>query len=237
MKNALVTIIFCVLVAATSCVPNYFYRNEGKSISEGKVNEGAVKNAYQFPRKEGNMRYFSYTSYYLFGRAYVHSSVYTIVMDTYKEMEKTHPEKKWRLAECSRRKGGRMFPHRTHQNGTSVDFMTPLLKNDRKQKLYDGLGRYRYLMNFDDEGHRHHGKVKIDYNTMAEHIIALEKNARENGMRIKKVIFKIELKDDLFASEKGRLLKKTNIYFAEKLPKIINAAHDDHYHVDFEFLE
>ena len=29
-----------------------------------------------------------------------------------------------------------MFPHRTHQNGTSVDFMTPLLKNEKKQKFY-----------------------------------------------------------------------------------------------------
>jgi penicillin-insensitive murein DD-endopeptidase len=222
------------LLILSSCVRNFTHKNIGSSIAEGKVNEGKIINAWQLPRKAGNMRYYSSFSYYTLGRSYVHSLVYKTVMDTYKDMEALYPQKKFRLAECSRRKGGKMFPHRTHQNGTSVDFMTPLMKKEKKQKFYDGLGIFVYLLNFDDAGTRAHGKVKIDYNTMADHILLLEKNARKNGLKIKKVIFKIELQDDLFASEKGRKLKKTDIYFVQKLSPLINAAHDDHYHIDFE---
>ena len=69
---------------------------------------------------------------------------------------------------------------------------------------------------------------------MAIHILALEKNARKNGLKIKKVIFNIGLKDKLFKSENGKLLKASGIYFAQNLTPTLNKLHDDHYHVDFE---
>ncbi|MBX9853264.1 MAG: hypothetical protein K2X86_16085 [Cytophagaceae bacterium] len=72
---------------------------------------------------------------------------------------------------------------------------------------------------------------------MAEHILLLEKHARKNGLKIKKVIFKIELKDDLFNTEYGKKLKAKGIYFAQVLTPILNKVHDDHYHIDFEELK
>jgi penicillin-insensitive murein DD-endopeptidase len=92
-------------------------------------------------------------------------------------------------------------------------------------------------MSFDSDGN-YNGKkgVKIDFETMGKHLLALEEAARKNGMFIKKVILKIDLKDNFFESEAGKKIKKKNIYFAQSLPKMVDNQHDEHYHVDFGFL-
>jgi penicillin-insensitive murein endopeptidase len=72
---------------------------------------------------------------------------------------------------------------------------------------------------------------------MAKHILSLENSARENGMKISKVIFKTELKNDLFATKSGKKLQSKNIYFTKSLTPAINALHDDHYHIDFELIK
>lgn len=73
--------------------------------------------------------------------------------------------------ECSKKNGGKAFPHITHQNETSVDFMTPLMKKGKQNKIYDRIGIWRYLMNFDSKGKANINKnIEIDFNTMAKHI-------------------------------------------------------------------
>lgn len=131
-----------------------------------------------------------------------------------------------------------MRPHRTHQNGTSIDFKTPLMKNGKQNRSWDGIGLFSYVLGFDKNGTLNfNNKVSIDFETMARHILITEKVARKNGMRIKKVIFKINLKDNLFATPSGKKLKNSGIYFAQSLPKSIDNVHDDHYHIDFEFIK
>ena len=75
--------------------------------------------------------------------------------------------------------------------------------------------------------------VMIDYETMAKHILALDTAARKEGMRIKKVIFKINLQPGLFKTKSDREIKRRGIYFVRALSKTIDHVHDDHYHVDF----
>ena len=213
------------------------YVNEGVSKSVGPVNAGQIENAYLLPYKGNNFKYFSPFSYYILGRAYVHSSVYKTTIDGFKECEIECADFQFRVMECSKKKGGKMFPHRTHQNGTSMDFMTPLIKKGKQHQFYDRVGVFRYTLNFDEDGVLNlNKKVSIDYETMAKHILAMEKAARNNGLRIKKVIFKINLKDNLFASTSGKKLKESGIYFAQSLPRSIDDLHDDHYHIDFEFI-
>lgn len=139
--------------------------------------------------------------------------------------------------ECSESDGGKMWPHRTHQNGTSIDFGVPLIKSGKPYHLNHRFGIFHYLMAFDESGHyKLNKKVTIDFEAMGEHILTLEKQARKRGMYIKKVIFKINLKDDLFKTQSGKRIKQKGIYFAKVLPKTIDNVHDDHYHVDFGFL-
>ncbi len=233
MKRYLV-LCFILVGIALFAAPKFFYKNDGKSISNGKPENGSLQNAYLLPRKGPNFAYGSWFSYYILGHGYVNSKVYQTISDTYSELQTIYPNKKFFILECSRKNGGKMFPHRTHQNGLSVDFFTPLIKNGNS-KYYRSFGIFRYALNFISNGtSRLNSKVKIDFNTMTRHILVLEKNARKNGLRIKKVIFNTALRDSLFSTENGKILKKKNIYFARNLSPQLNRLHDDHYHIDFE---
>lgn len=75
--------------------------------------------------------------------------------------------------------------------------------------------------------------VRIDFETMGKHILAMDDAARANGLFIKKVILKINLKEDLFQPAPGREIRRRGIPFAESLPTDVDRMHDDHYHVDF----
>jgi len=232
-------LLFVVLISlGARSASQIFHTNQGVSQSIGPVQAGEIVNAYLLPYKGNNFRYFSPLSYYILGRAYVHSTVHDIVVAAYKDCETTCDGIKFRVMECSNKNGGKMRPHRTHQNGTSIDFMTPLMKKGKQHRFYDRIGLLRYVLNFDKDGVLNwNKKVSIDYETMARHILSVEKSARKKGMRIKKVIFKINLKDNLFATASGKKLKTSGIYFAQSLPKIIDNLHDDHYHIDFEFIK
>jgi len=76
--------------------------------------------------------------------------------------------------------------------------------------------------------------VSINFENTAKEILAINKAANLKGWKIKKVILKIELLDDLFKTESGKILKSKNIYFAKHLTKKVNEIHDDHFHIDFE---
>ena len=170
----------------------------GESKSIGKVNNGKLINGRKFPYNGNNYQYFSPFSYYILNRAWTHSKIVDITLDTYKECEKKLPNHQFLLMECSKKNGGKMNPHRTHQNGTSIDFGTPLLKNGKPYKTHNNLGIYHYLMSFDEKGNSTtNKKVTIDFESMAQHILILDKMARKQNMYVKKVIFKINLKDDL----------------------------------------
>ena len=231
----LVLLIFLIGVTVTS-IPQLFHKNKGESISLGIYSNGSLKNAYLLPRMGKNFKCYSFLSYYILGREYVNSKVYKTVLDTYSEMEAKHPGRKFIYMETGRRKGGRPYPHGTHQNGLSVDFMSPLKEKD-KPVYYNWIGIFRYTLNFDEDGKKkNNSNVEIDFNLMAEHLLILKKNAVQNGLRIKKVIFKTDLKDNLFQTEFGKKLKTSGIYFAQKLTPLLNKLHDDHYHVDFEIV-
>ena len=91
--------------------------------------------------------------------------------------------------------------------------MTPLLKNNKQKTLYDHIGIWRYAMNFDEQGEFNlNPKISIDFDKCARHILELEKAARNNGYKIKKVILETNLKDEIFQSKFGTELKKSGIY-------------------------
>lgn len=181
-----------------------------------------------------NAKYFSLTSYYLLGNGYVNSRVYETLVEAYESLAKTCPDRKFYYMECSSRKGGKQLIHRTHQNGLSVDFMVPKIRHSAPSTFYDHLGVWHYLLEFDEKGRLNiQSSVQIDFETMGQHLIALDDAAKNHGLRIKKVILKINLKDDFFQSETGKEIKRRGIYFAQALSPIVDKLHDDHYHVDF----
>lgn len=221
-------------------VKKYFNENKGNdkpSKSTGTVSDGKLENGKLVPFCGSNYRYFSSESY-LAGRAYLNDKVKKILVDAYKALETEAPGRQFFIMECANKEGGKLAPHNTHQNGLSVDLMMPLVK--KKQAYYglDTTGINHYWLEFDNEGKYSKDKsISIDFELVAKHILLLEKKARENGMKIGKVIIKIELKEELFATVSGKKLKSSGIYFAQNLSSLINSLHDDHFHVDFEAVK
>ncbi|MFB6340925.1 hypothetical protein ACE1ET_04360 [Saccharicrinis sp. FJH62] len=239
MKKSSRRIIFLIIsfTAFYTAMPQIIHKNHGTSQSTGTVSNGRLTNGYKLPYNGDNFKYYSFFDYYILGRSYVHSDIYRITLDSYADLKKIYPDYTFRIMECSGRKGGRSFPHRTHQNGTSIDFMTPLIKDGKTDLFWDHTGMARYALKFDQDGKLSlNKKVQIDFEKLAMHIIALEKNAKKRGYHIKKVILETNLKDELFNSKFGDQLKSSGIYFVKSLTKRINELHDDHYHIDFEEL-
>lgn len=204
------------------------------SISSGSVSNGTLKNGRIFPFKGPNFVYFDSASY-LNKHAFAHERVYRTVLSTYNQLETVLPHVEFGLMECSNEHGGKIWPHRTHQNGLSVDFMSPLLKNGISSTDFNTIGLPHYLMDFDENGiYTEDSSYSIDFNLMARHLLELNEQAQKNGLKIEKVILKLALKDNLFATEYGKKLKSSGIYFATKLSDLIDSLHDDHYHVDFK---
>ena len=211
-----------------------FKGNDLPSESKGTVSNGELVNGKLIPFKGNNYAYFSEESY-LAGRAFLNDKVLNTLLSSYSNLESTLPSKLFYVMECANAHGGKLAPHRTHQNGTSVDFMTPLLKDGKPYSALDTLGVNHYLLGFDNDGKYINDKsISIDFNLVAEHILELQSEAELNGLSIKKVIFNTNLKDELFATPNGEKLKSSGIYVVQKLSSLINSLHDDHYHIDFQ---
>lgn len=226
-------LIFSVLIAFVLSVPELLYKNNGVSITKGSVGNGELKNAWLLPYRGTNFKYFSFVSYYLLNNAYTNNKVYNTIISTYRNLEQSHPDSFFYVMECSDKNGGKLSIHHTHQNGMSVDFMSPKISNSKLFQL-NFLGMFHYLLEFDQNGKLKPLKnSRINFELMAKHILLLDQNARKNGLRIKKVILKLDLKDNLFATTSGKQLKAKGIYFAKRLSQWTDKVHDDHYHIDF----
>lgn len=214
-----------------------FTPHQPKSISIGSPGKGKLINGVKVPYKGKNYKYFSLFSSVL-GRNYVNHRVKNCMLATYKKLENIHPERKWHIMECSNKKGGKIIGHITHQNGLSVDFETPMKKKGKPYYGHSKWGIFHYLLRYNDHGHwPKNKKVQVDFEAMARHIYELAKEAPKHGLKVKKVILKLELKDELYATKYGKRLKRMGVYFAMRLPKVVNNMHDDHYHIDFQVLK
>ena len=214
----------------------YYETNKGDkkaSLSSGTVSNGHMKNGKLIPFYGANFSYFDKGSY-LGGRAFVNDQVLTTLLKSYKQLESARPNRHFYVMESANKEGGKLAPHRTHQTGLSVDFMMPLLKDKKPYYKLDNLGTRHYLLSFNDQGeYGNDTAVKVDFNLIAQHILILNEEAKKVGLQVKKVIIKIEYKDELFATEYGKKLKASGIYVVKGLSKMINALHDEHYHIDF----
>jgi len=228
-------------VKTTQKQPNkielYTNKNQDNGLpskSNGTVGNGSLTNGKLFPFNGTNFHYFDSTSY-LSDRAFVNDKVKLAVLETYTEMKNELPDQEFCIMECSNKTGGKIFPHRTHQNGLSVDFMMPLIQDQKPYYGLDSIGQKHYLLVFDDSGKYLDNKnISVNFDLVAKHILILNQQAIKHKLRISKVIIKVEFKDELFSTPNGQKLKNSTIYITKQLDPLINSLHDDHYHVDFE---
>ncbi|WP_223668612.1 penicillin-insensitive murein endopeptidase [Kangiella shandongensis] len=195
----------------------------------GSTSNGRIAHAVQLPTSGKNYKSYSNLAATL-GRTYVHTGVRDIVVGAYQNLARTHPSKVFKYAETGNKNGGLFSPHKTHQNGLSVDFMVPVT-NAKGQSIHlptHALNRYGYDIEFNKQGR--YGKLKIDYEAMAAHIVALHQSAKKRGYDLWRVIFDPKLQTPLFQTSYKDYLKD-NIQFTQRRSWV---RHDEHYHVDFD---
>jgi penicillin-insensitive murein endopeptidase len=198
------------------------------SICYGTTSNGHLEHGVELPSAGANFVGYS-TVARLAGRTYVHSSVKDIMLAAYKDLEKGQPTKVYKYAETGFEEGGQFKPHKTHRNGLSVDFMTPVIdENNVSVHLpTHPLNKFGYDIEFDKDDE--YEGLSIDYEAIAAHIVALHKQAKAAGYHLWRVILAPELQPNLYTTPYGPYLNK-HITFSKKRSWV---RHDEHYHVDF----
>ena len=200
-----------------------------ESVCYGTTSNGRLEGGVKLPSEGANFVSYSKTAE-LIGRTYVHSKVRDIILSSYKWLETETPGKVYKYAETGFKEGGQFKPHKTHKNGLSVDFMVPVVNEEGKSvylptHYFNELG---YSIEFDGVGN--YDEYKIDYESLAAHIVSLHKAAIAEGVDLWRVIFDPKLQSYLMSTKYGEYLKK-NIQFSRKRSWV---RHDEHYHIDFE---
>src|SRR5215510_12361885 len=160
----------------------------GESTCYGTVSKGRLENGVRLPTSGPNFSAYSSLAANL-GRTYVHSTVREVVVAAYAALEKSAPGKVFVYGETGWPSGGRIRPHRTHQNGLSVDFFVPI--RDRSGQSVpiptSVTNRYGYDIEFDKDGRFE--EYTIDFEVMAEHLYQLHVAATARNVGIALVIF------------------------------------------------
>lgn len=220
------------LLFLTFIIPLFFFTvsaNASDSICYGTPSNGRLEHGKQLPKSGKNFAAYSPLGIFI-GRTFLHSKVASVVTAAYKSLEISSPDKYYIYGETGWETGGRIRPHRTHQNGTSVDFMVAIQdKNGKSIPLPTGIAnKYGYSIEFDKDG-KWKG-FSIDYDAISEHLYALYSASETQKIKIKRVIFDRTYIPNLYKTQRGEWIKK-NISFMQTEPWI---RHDEHYHVDFE---
>jgi penicillin-insensitive murein endopeptidase len=202
--------------------------NPDPSRSTGSPASGKLQNGRRLPTSGTNFSAYSRIGA-LVGRNSVHEAVRSAVTEAYAALAASHPDLTFVYGETGWPRGGPFSPHRTHQNGLSVDFMVPVRdENGRAVPLPTApWTRFGYGLEFDRQGRL--GNLQIDFEAMAAHLAALEEAARAHGTGIELLIFAPEFQALLWRTPAGRRLQG-------RFPVMTTPAwvrHDEHYHVNF----
>jgi penicillin-insensitive murein endopeptidase len=204
------------------------FESAAPSRSYGTPARGWLRHGKRLPDAGPNFRAYSRLGTAL-GRNAVHGQVRDAVLAAYAELAVTHPDLRFVYGETGWPSGGRMRPHRTHQNGLSVDFFVPVrdAAGDPAELPTGPAWKFGYAHEFDVDGRE--GDLLIDDTAIVAHLLALDRAARRHGLRIDRVIYDPPLQDALFAAPGGAELRR-RVRF---LPTPAWIRHDEHYHVDF----
>src|SRR6516225_3250788 len=198
------------------------------SICHGTVVNGSLEGGRRLPYAGDNYRAYSLLGF-LLGRTFVHETVRETMRDAYQELSKSHPELRFVYAESGWPWGGSFAPHKSHANGTAVDFHVPVRTLDgRISELTTSLfNQFGYAVEFDSAGRA--GSHRIDFEAMGLHLLALDRAAHAHGIGIRRVIFDVGLQPKLAATASGAQAMK-RLAFNQQQAWV---RHDEHYHVDF----
>lgn len=233
MKKIIIpVIVFIVAIIIIIYFGNDFLillESNEPSQSTGNVAEGKLINGKRLPSSGDNFVTYSRLGS-LIGRNGVHHKVRDVILDAFTDIYQKYPEYEYVIGECSWLSGGSMKPHRTHQNGVSVDFMVPIRNHENEIDILPTniFNKFGYDVEFDSTGTNE--DYTIDFESMAIHLYYLNESAKKHNVKIKLVIFDPVLQKRLFQTEYG-LIIQNQMQFTKNA---VWVRHDEHYHVNFK---
>lgn len=200
-----------------------------ESTCYGTTSNGRIEDAVQLPLSGKNYRAYGDLPVSM-GRTWVHSQVHDILLAAYKELENRFPNTTFIYGEIGLENGGPFNPHKTHQNGLSVDLMVPIIdmRDGPTEMSTHIFNRYGYDNDYDSNGRD--GDEHIDFDALGALILALQNAAEAQEVTLWRVIFAPDLQDELYATRFGEEIRR-RITIPTKRSWV---RHDDHIHVDFE---
>lgn len=207
------------------------FESDIPSKSVGTVKKGNLVNGKRLPSNGGN--FITYSRFgSLIGRNAVHQNVRDAVLDAYSQIFKNASQYIYVIGETSWPGGGKFWPHKTHQNGLSVDFMVPVMNTSEEPVTMPShiFNKFGYGIEFDSLGR--YEDFKIDFEAIALHLLQLKKSSEKFGLKIEVVIFDNAFQRLLFKTKYGKELKNS-LRFSKLKPWV---RHDEHYHVDFALI-
>lgn len=198
------------------------------STCYGSTSAGALRGGCKLPASGENFSAYSRLGP-LLGRTWVHCSVRDVVLASYGLLEKERPASVFVYGETGLSGGGRFAPHKTHQNGLSVDFMVPVRNRAGESVPLPTwpTDRFGYGLEFDSDGR--YADLTIDFEAMAWHIDAVSRAAVQAGVGIWRIIFDPDLQPLLRRTEAWPRIR--DLQFSDRRAWV---RHDEHYHVDFQ---
>jgi penicillin-insensitive murein endopeptidase len=195
----------------------------------GTVNHGHLEAGVKLPISGPNFAPYSKLGVFA-GRTYVHSSVAQVVGEAYAALTVATPSVKYVYGESGWASGGRLRPHRSHQNGLSVDFFVPVrdAKGNSVPLPTGPTNKFGYDIEFDSNGRFE--QFTIDFSAIAEHLYQLHTACQAHGIGIAMAIFDKPYLPKLYAAAPRGEFVRQNIPFMKGTPWV---RHDEHYHIDF----
>lgn len=191
----------------------------------GRVGKGRLVGGVALPAQGANFKAYSRLAIGL-DRFFVHPTVASILLESFATLAITRPELRFMIGETGHRKGGQFRPHRTHQNGTSVDVFVPMRDANGEPAHLPiwPTNKWGYALNLDPRGKL--GDLTLDFDALAALLATIETVARRRKAPLARVILAPEFRRLLFA--KAPELRR--------LPFMKGKAwvrHDEHIHLDF----
>ena len=216
-------LVFCTLLSSKDALAT-----DKTSTCYGTTSQGSLLDGSRLAQLGDNYVVYSRLGW-LLGRTYVHSAVFSIILQSYQRLNEQLPNTTFMYAETGWATGGDFAPHKTHQNGLSVDFMVPVVDEAGKSALLPITmnNQFGYAIEFDAKGRFE--KYQIDFEALALHLKLLNEAALTQGIGIKRVYFDPRLQIQLFNTSLGEYLKQ-HLNFNQQQAWV---RHDEHYHVDF----
>ncbi|MGK0360510.1 MAG: penicillin-insensitive murein endopeptidase [Bradymonadia bacterium] len=220
-------ILLLALIAALATPPagRPFVAGPPEAQCYGRVGRGRLEGGVALPLRGPNFKAYSRMATAL-DRGYVHPTIRAILLESFRTLASTHPSLRFMFGETGRRAGGRFKPHRTHQNGTSVDLFVPM-RGPAGESVHLRTwptNKWGYAIEIDPTGRL--GDLSLDFDALAALLTTIDAVARRHKAPLARVILAPEFR--------GRLFKKAPKL--RRLPFMTGKAwvrHDEHIHVDF----